>query len=146
MKHLHPVWTAGMQEPSYIKLFVLHGDETPTENRLLCREGLIYASLYEMEWKQPTEEFEYWALSVCKSEFKLLMFILLFCFSNCPGEKKSNNWALFHTKYVFWIAISWQKKKKKEEKAGTQPTQPCKSLMRMEASGRCKSQHGIYLD
>lgn len=88
MKCLHPVWTAGMQETSYTRLFVLHGDETPIESRLVCREGLIYASLYEPEWKQPTEESEYQALSVCKSEFKLLKLILLSCFSNCPVEKK----------------------------------------------------------
>lgn len=117
---LHPVWTAALQETSHIKLFVLHEDETWIENRLLCRESLIYASLYKLEWKQPTEESKHWALSPGKSEFKLLMFILPSCFSNCPGEK-DNNGTIFHIKCALWIAISWQKKKKKkwEEKQVT---------------------------
>lgn len=114
MKCLHPVWRAALQETSSIKLFALHGDETRIENRPLCRQGLIYASLYKLEWKQPTEESKHWALSLRKLEFKLLMLILPSCFSNCPGEK-DNNGTIFHVKCALWIAISWQKKKWEEK-------------------------------
>lgn len=143
MKCLHPFWRVVMKETLHIwKLFVLHGDETPIKNRLLCRQGLIYAFLYSQNERSPHKNLNS-DLYLCASQNQAFNIIFALLFLKISKRKNNNNWTFFffHT-CTFWIDVS-QHEKKKEKKYTIQLH---KSFMRMEASGRCKNQQGIYLD